>query len=138
MICVEENHFMAVHCVQKSDDLCEVAYVISHIMAMYYVIMCVEIVEIVVLYNHQFEMINLSTYSWEVWFCNVEIDDYVQDWLMRTDTFDIIGMKIEEFFDEGGVDHQKALSYLQEETNLMEDSPHGEWKECQCQNFFEI
>lgn len=35
VICMEDNHLMVLHCVKKSDSLCEVAYVISHFMAMY-------------------------------------------------------------------------------------------------------
>lgn len=59
-IYMKDYHLMVVHCMKKSDMLFEVAYVIGHFMDMYYVIMCVEIV---ILYNHQCDMINLSIYS---------------------------------------------------------------------------
>lgn len=52
------------------------------------------------MYNHLCKMINLSTYSWGVWFCNAKSDDHVQDWL-STNIFGIVGMSIKEFFMKG-------------------------------------
>lgn len=83
-------------------------------MIMFYVIMCGNIFKIVMLHNHQCEMINISIYSWGVWCEN--LNGYnVQDWLMRTNTFGIVIMSIEDLFD-----YKISLIHLQEEKTKIE------------------
>jgi len=79
----------------------------------------------------------IKTYSCGVWKCNDVKEEWFKDhcerdWFLKTNTYGIDGMPLQESFDEGGVFHQMALNYLHHEgaTSTMEENPHKKWKEC--------